>query len=316
MSRSRFGSLFSLSGATGPLIGLLALCVFLTLSTDTFFSLRNFINILDQITVLGILAVGMTFVILIGGIDLSVGSVLALCAMVMGYLAKEAGWPMEAAIAAGLVVAGIAGGVSGSLVAFFRVPAFIATLAMMSAARGLANMVTDGHQIISFPVWFNLMAVIRYGGVITITVAIMLTVFILCWVYLKFTSGGRSLYAIGGNEEVARLAGINVKLHTIGVYVTAAVLSGLAGILLGARLDSVQPQAGFTYELDAIAAVVIGGTSLSGGTGGLAGTAIGVLIIGVLRNGLNLLGVSPFTQQVVIGLVIALAVATEALKKK
>lgn len=316
MLRSRFGSLFSLSGATGPLIGLVLLCVFLSFATDSFFSLRNFINILDQITVLGILAVGMTFVILIGGIDLSVGSVLALCAMVMGYLAKEAGWPMEAAITAGLLVAAFAGAVSGSLVAFFRVPAFIATLAMMSAARGLANMVTDGHQIISFPVWFNLMAVIRYGGVITITVAIMLTVLVLCWVYLKFTSGGRSLYAIGGNAEVARLAGINVKLHTIGVYVTAAVLSGLAGILLGARLDSVQPQAGFTYELDAIAAVVIGGTSLSGGTGGLAGTAIGVLIIGILRNGLNLLGVSPFTQQVVIGVVIALAVATEALKKK
>ncbi|WP_191599974.1 ABC transporter permease [Marinomonas algicola] len=316
MLRSRLNASFSLSGSTGPLIGLLLLCVFLSFMTESFFSLRNFVNILDQITVLGILAVGMTFVILIGGIDLSVGSILALSGMIMGFLAKEIGWPMEAAIAAGLVGAGFAGLISGSLIAFFRVPAFIATLAMMSAARGLANMVSDGHQIISFPAWFNLMAVIRYGGIITITVAIMLAVFAICWAYLRFTSGGRSLYAIGGNSEVARLAGIKVKLHTVGVYVFAAVLSGVAGVLLGARLDSVQPQAGVSYELDAIAAVVIGGTSLSGGTGSLVGTIIGVLIIGVLRNGLNLLGVSPFMQQVVIGLVIALAVSIEALKKR
>lgn len=316
-NRTGLGSIAGIfSGTTGPLIGLFVLVVYLSLATDTFFTVRNFLNILDQITVLGILAIGMTFVILIGGIDLAVGSILALCIMVMGHLAKEAGMPMWLAIMLGLTVAGFAGGVSGVLIAYFRVPAFIATLAMMSAARGLANMVTDGHQIISFPAWFNLMALIRHGGYITTTVAIMLIVFVACWIYLRFTSGGRSLYAIGGNEEVARLAGINVKLHTVGVYVVSGALAGLAGIMLGARLDSVQPSAGFTYELDAIAAVVIGGTSLSGGTGGLTGTAIGVLIIGVLRNGLNLLGVSPFTQQVVIGVVIALAVAAEALKKK
>lgn len=316
-NNSRFSGLTRVfAGTTGPLIGLLLLVIYLSFATDTFFTLRNFLNILDQITVLGILAIGMTFVILIGGIDLAVGSILALCGMVMGHLAKEAGLPMWAAIGAGLAVAGLAGGVSGVLIAFFRVPAFIATLAMMSAARGLANMVTEGHQIISFPIWFNLMAIIRHGGYLTITVGVMLVVFVVCWLYMRFTSGGRSLYAIGGNEEVARLAGINVKFHTVGVYVVSGLLAGLAGILLGARLDSVQPSAGFTYELDAIAAVVIGGTSLSGGTGGLTGTAIGVLIIGVLRNGLNLLGVSPFTQQVVIGVVIALAVAAEAFKKK
>lgn len=316
-SRAVLGGLGRIfSGTTGPLVGLLLLVAYLSIATDTFFTVRNFLNILDQITVLGILAIGMTFVILIGGIDLAVGSILALCIMVMGHLAKEAGLPMWLAITLGLTVAGIAGGVSGTLVAYFRVPAFIATLAMMSSARGLANMVTDGQQIISFPPWFNLMALIRYGGYITITVAVMFIVFAICWIYLRFTSGGRSLYAIGGNEEVARLAGINVKLHTVGVYVVSGLLAGLAGIMLGARLDSVQPSAGFTYELDAIAAVVIGGTSLSGGIGGLTGTAIGVLIIGVLRNGLNLLSVSPFTQQVVIGLVIALAVAAEALKKK
>ena len=144
----------------------------------------------------------------------------------------------------------------------------------------------------------------------------MLVVFLAGWLFLRYSSGGRTLYAVGGNPEVARLAGINVKLATIGVYVMSALLAGLAGIVLAARLDSVQPSSGFTYELDTIAAVVIGGTSLSGGTGGIAGTLVGVLIIGVLRNGLNLLGVSPFTQQVVIGVVIALAVAAEALRKK
>jgi ribose transport system permease protein len=314
--RVSFGRLFSLRGATGPLVGLVLLCIFLSFATDSFLSVRNLLNILDQITVLGIMAVGMTFVILIGGIDLAVGSVLALAMMVMGYLSNDMGLPLQLAIVVALLVGAGSGAISGLLVTAFGVPAFIATLAMMSVARGLANMITDGQQIVGFPGWFNLMAIIRYGGFLTLTVALMLVVFAIGWAFLRYTSAGRSLYAIGGNAEVARLAGINVKLATIGVYVVSGLLAGLAGVVLAARLDSVQPSSGFTYELDTIAAVVIGGTSLSGGTGGIPGTIIGVLIIGVLRNGLNLLGVSPFTQQVVIGVVIALAVAAEALKKK
>jgi ribose transport system permease protein len=314
--RPSLGRLFSFRGATGPLVGLVLLCIFLSFATDSFLSVRNLLNILDQITVLGIMAVGMTFVILIGGIDLAVGSVLALAMMVMGYLSNDMGLSLQLAMVVALVVAAGTGAVSGLLVTAFGVPAFIATLAMMSVARGLANMITDGQQIVGFPAWFNLMAIIRHGGFLTATVALMIVVFALGWAFLRYTSAGRSLYAIGGNAEVARLAGINVKLATIGVYVVSGLLAGLAGIVLAARLDSVQPSSGFTYELDTIAAVVIGGTSLSGGTGGIPGTIIGVLIIGVLRNGLNLLGVSPFTQQVVIGLVIALAVAAEALKKK
>jgi len=312
----RFASLFSLRGATGPLLGLLLLCVFLSIATDPFLTTRNFLNILDQVTVLGIMAVGMTFVILIGGIDLAVGSVLALAMMVMGYLANELGMALPLAIVFALLAAAFAGLISGLLITSFGVPAFISTLAMMSVARGLANMITDGQQIVGFPGWFNLLAIIRYGGFLTVTVGLMLVVFLAGWLFLRYSSGGRTLYAVGGNPEVARLAGINVKLATIGVYVMSALLAGLAGIVLAARLDSVQPSSGFTYELDTIAAVVIGGTSLSGGTGGIAGTLVGVLIIGVLRNGLNLLGVSPFTQQVVIGVVIALAVAAEALRKK
>lgn len=307
---------FSVSGATGPLVGLLLLCVFLSFATDSFLSVRNFLNILDQITVLGIMAVGMTFVILIAGIDLSVGSVMALSMMVLGYLSVEAGMPMSVAIAGGLAASAVVGAVAGLLITEFRVPAFIATLAMMSIARGLANMITNGSQIIGFPPWFNMGAIIRWGGFLTMTVAVMLVVFVLAILFQRYRQGGRILYAIGGNPEVARLAGINVKRVTVLVYTVCAVLSGLAGVLLAARLDSVQPSSGVAYELDAIAAVVIGGTSLSGGTGGVGGTIIGVLIIGVLRNGLNLLSVSPFLQAVIIGLVIVLAVAAETFKQR
>jgi len=314
--KTRIAEWFSLSGATGPLIGLILLCAFLSFATDSFLSFRNFLNIADQITVLGIMAVGMTFVILIGGIDLSVGSVLALAMMVLGYLNVEAGLPMSLAIPGALLAAALCGAASGLMITVFAVPAFIATLAMMSIARGLANMITDGSQIIGFPAWFNMGAIIRNFGFLTMTVAVMLVVFVLAILFLRFREEGRSLYAIGGNAEVARLAGINVKLTTVMVYVVCALLSGLAGVLLAARLDSVQPSSGVAYELDAIAAVVIGGTSLSGGTGSVVGTIIGVLVIGVLRNGLNLLSVSPFVQAVVIGLVIVLAVAAETFKHR
>jgi ribose transport system permease protein len=288
----------------------------LSLATDSFLSFRNFLNIADQITVLGIMAVGMTFVILIGGIDLSVGSILALSMMVLGYLNVSAGYPMGVAIIGALLASALAGTVSGLLITEFRVPAFIATLAMMSIARGLANMITNGSQIIGFPTWFNLGAIIRHFGFLTMTVAVMIVVFAVAILFLRYRQEGRVLYAIGGNSEVARLAGINVRLTTVMVYMMCALLSGLAGILLAARLDSVQPSSGVAYELDAIAAVVIGGTSLSGGTGSVMGTIIGVLIIGVLRNGLNLLSVSPFLQAVIIGLVIVLAVAAETFKHR
>ncbi|GES41183.1 ribose ABC transporter permease [Rhizobium dioscoreae] len=315
-SRPSVAWLRKLTGATGPLVGLLALCVFLSLSTDAFLSLRNGLNILDQITVLGIMAVGMTFVILIGGIDLSVGSVLALSMMVMGWTANIAGLPLAAGIVVALAASAVSGLIVGLLVTLFRVPAFIATLAMMSAARGVANMITDGQQIVGFPDWFMMLAIDRHFGVLTATVFLMLAVVAVAWVFLHFRSEGRMLYAVGGNPEVARLAGINVQLVTIAVYVASAVLAGLAGIVLAARLDSVQPSSGFGYELDTIAAVVIGGTSLSGGSGGIGGTLIGVLIIGVLRNGLNLLNVSPFLQQVIIGIVIVLAVGAETIRRR
>jgi len=310
------GALALLRGATGPLIGLVLLCVFLSFSTDSFLSVRNLLNVMDQITVLGVMAIGMTLVILIGGIDLSVGSVLALSGMVMGYLGDNLGWPFVIAIPIALVVSAACGLVSGLMVTRLSIPAFIATLAMMSIARGVASIITNGEQIVGFPDWFSNLAIIRHFGFLTVTVGVMIAITIIAWVVLQFRPAGRALYAIGGSQEVARLAGIPVRQYTIWVYVICAALAGLAGVILSARLDSAQPSSGLGYELDTIAAVVIGGASLSGGLGGIGGTAVGVLIIGFLRNGLNLLQVSPFVQQVIIGVVIAVAVAADTLRNK
>jgi ribose transport system permease protein len=316
-TESRSGRAFAfVRGATGPLIGLVLLCVFLSFSTDTFLSMRNFLNVMDQITVLGVMAIGMTLVILIGGIDLSVGSVLALSGMVMGYLGNNRQWPFVIAILVALVASAACGLTSGLMVTRLRMPAFIATLAMMSIARGIASIITNGEQIVGFPDWFSNLAIIRHFGFLTVTVGLMVAITVIAWIVLSFRPVGRALYALGGSQEVARLAGIPVRQYTTWVYVICGALAGLAGVILSARLDSSQPSSGLGYELDTIAAVVIGGASLSGGVGSIGGTAVGVLIIGFLRNGLNLLQVSPFVQQVVIGVVIAVAVAADTMRNR
>ena len=316
-TESRSGRAFAfVRGATGPLIGLVLLCVFLSFSTDTFLSMRNFLNVMDQITVLGVMAIGMTLVILIGGIDLSVGSVLALSGMVMGYLGNNRQWPFVIAILVALVASAACGLTSGLMVTRLRMPAFIATLAMMSIARGIASIITNGEQIVGFPDWFSNLAIIRHFGFLTVTVGLMVAITVIAWIVLSFRPVGRALYALGGSQEVARLAGIPVRQYTMWVYVICGALAGLAGVILSARLDSSQPSSGLGYELDTIAAVVIGGASLSGGVGSIGGTAVGVLIIGFLRNGLNLLQVSPFVQQVVIGVVIAVAVAADTMRNR
>jgi len=302
--------------ASAPALSLAALCILFGLSTPAFLTARNLLNVIDQLTVLGIMALGMTAVIVIGGIDLSVGSVLALSMMVMGWLSNVYGIPMQLAIVAALATGGVCGMTSGLLITRANLPAFIATLAVMSIARGLANMVTDGSQIVGYVGWFSNLSVVRYGGVISATVALFLLLTMAAFVFMKYRAGGRALYAIGGNPEVARLAGIPVKRVTVFVYTACGVLAGLAGVVMSTRLDSSQPSGGLGYELDTIAAVVIGGASLSGGIGSVWGTVMGVLTIGVLRNGLNLLGISPFVQQVVIGVVIVLAVALDSNTRK
>ena len=305
-----------LSGAQGPLIGLILLCVVFALTSDVFLSLRNALNVIDQVTTLGILALGMTGVIIIGGIDLSVGSILALSIMVLGWLPQDYGVPFPLALLLCVLAGGICGVVNGLLVTKARLPAFIATLTMMSVARGLANITTDGQQVVGYPDWFTALATDRHLGVLSATVGLFILLALAAWVFLRYRATGRSLYAIGGSAEVARLAGIKVQKLTVGVYTVSGLLAGVAAAVMAARLDSSQPSAGLGYELDAIAAVVIGGASLSGGIGSIAGTVVGVFIIGVLHNGLNLLGISPFIQQVVIGVVIAVAVTFDTLRRR
>ena len=305
-----------LIGVQGPLIGLVALCIIFSIATSAFLSFRNLLNVLDQVTVLGILSIGMTAVIILGGIDLSVGSVLAFSMMIMGWLSHEMNVPLLLAVLLALAIGALCGWANGLLITRAKLPAFIATLAMMTISRGLANIITDGRQIVSYPDWFDSFATVRYFGFLSLTVALAIVLVIAGWVFLRYRSAGRELYAIGGSGEVARLAGIRVRKMTTLVYVASGLLSGLAGVVLASRLDSSQPSAGLGYELDAIAAVVIGGASLSGGVGGIGGTVVGVLIIGVLHNGLNLTGVSPFIQQIVIGVVIALAVSSDTLRRR
>lgn len=311
--RIRFSTL---KGPQGSILGLILLCIGFSFASEYFFSVRNALNILDQVTVLGITAIGMTAVIITGGIDLSVGSVLALAMMMTGWLERHLGVPLGLAIFLGIFAGGLCGLSSGILVVWARLPAFIATLSMMSVARGLANILTDGRQVVGFPEWFTNFSTFRYFGFLSATMLVFVTLALIAAAYLKYRAGGRNLYAIGGSVEVARLAGINVNRSILAVYTASGALAGIAGMTLAARLDSSQPSAGIALELDTIAAVVIGGASLSGGGGSMSGTIVGVLIIGVLRNGLNLMGVSPFFQMVVIGAVIAIAVAFDTLGSK
>ena len=299
-----------------PLLSLIALSLAFASLSSVFLTTRNLLNVIDQLTVLGVMALGMTAVIVIGGIDLSVGSVLALSMMVMGWVSNVVGLPMPVAILIGLLVGALCGAFSGLLVVKVNLPPFIATLAVMSIARGLANIITDGSQIVGYPAWFSALSIERYFGVISVSVGLFLLLTLVAGIFMKYRAAGRALYAIGGSSEVARLAGIPVKRVTLGVYTVCGLLSGLAGVIMSTRLDSSQPSGGLGYELDTIAAVVIGGASLSGGVGSIFGTLMGVLTIGVLRNGLNLIGTSPFVQQIVIGVVIILAVMFDANKRK
>jgi ribose transport system permease protein len=305
-----------LTGSRGPALALIVLAVALTIYSPFFLTKDNLLNVIDQVTVLGILALGMTAVIVIGGIDLSVGSVLALAMMVLGWLSHEGGLPVGIAVLGALAVGAAAGSVNGVLTTYAKLPAFIATLAMLSVARGLANVITDGQQIVGFPRSFDDFASSRLFGWISATVAVLIVLYLAGHAFLRYRANGRALYAVGGSPEVARLAGLQVRKLTIAVYTATGLLAGVAAVILAMRLDSAQPSAATGYELDTIAAVVIGGASLSGGVGSVGGTALGVLIIGVLRNGLSLMSVSPFVQQIVIGVVIALAVMLDVLRRK
>ena len=298
----------------GTLSGLFGLCVVLWALTPHFLTVSNLLNVAEQAAIIAIVAVGMTFVIITGGIDLSVGSVLAFAGVVMAsVLHLEVPLPLALAVALGTGL--FCGLVNGLLITVGRLPPFIATLGMMSVARGTALMFTEGRPVSGFSGGFRSLATGELLG-IPVSVVIMVGVYVVAHFVLTRTKLGRYTYAIGGNEEAALLSGVNVKLYKAAVYGIAGMLSGLAAVILTARLNSAQPIAGMMYELDAIAATVIGGTSLLGGEGTVVGTLIGALIMAVLRNGLNLLGVSSFIQQVVIGSVIIAAVLIDMWLKR
>ncbi|GFK32547.1 ribose ABC transporter permease [Vibrio cholerae] len=295
------------------LIALLFLVVVVSFLNPNFFTVDNLLNILRQTSVNAIIAVGMTLVILTAGIDLSVGSVLALCgAFAATLVAMEV--PVLVAVSTALLAGAALGAISGIIIAKGKVQAFIATLVTMTLLRGVTMVYTDGRPISTgFTdtadtfAWFGT----GYALGIPVPVWLMVVVFAGAWYLLNHTRFGRYVYAVGGNESATRLSGINVDRVKIGVYAICGLLAALAGIIVTSRLSSAQPTAGMGYELDAIAAVVLGGTSLMGGKGRIMGTLIGALIIGFLNNALNLLDVSSYYQMIAKAVVILLAVLVD-----
>ncbi|MET8057141.1 ABC transporter permease/substrate-binding protein [Streptomyces microflavus] len=298
----------------GALSALVVLVVAMSLLSGDFLTTQNLLNVGVQAAVTAILAFGVTFVIVSAGIDLSVGSVAALSATVLAWSATSAGVPVVLAVVLAIVTGIACGFVNGALISYGKLPPFIATLAMLSIARGLSLVISQGSPI-AFPDSVSRLGD-TLGGWLPVPVLVMIAMGLITALILGRTFIGRSMYAIGGNEEAARLSGLRVKRQKIVIYVLSGLFAAVAGIVLASRLVSAQPQAAQGYELDAIAAVVIGGASLAGGVGKASGTLIGALILAVLRNGLNLLSVSAFWQQVVIGVVIALAVLLDTLRRK
>lgn len=298
-----------------PIVGLTLLVVVITIMNQQFLSPDNLLNLLRQVSINGLIAFGMTFVILTGGIDLSVGSILAFSSAMTALIITSGVDPMFAVLL-GCLVGIIAGAINGLLITAGGMAPFIATLATMTIYRGATLVVTDGNPITGLgdSLMFQLFGKGYFFG-IPVPAVTMAVTFVILYIILNKTVFGRETYAIGGNETAAALSGIKVNRRKIMIYALSGLMSALAGIILASRLDSAQPTAGETYELDAIAAVVLGGTSLMGGKGRIIGTLIGVLIIGVLNNGLNLVGVSSFYQQIIKGLVIVVAVLIDRKNK-
>ncbi len=295
-------------------IGLLVLCFILSVMSPVFLTTDNITNVITQCTVNAIVALGMTVVVITGGIDLSVGSVLAVAGIVMAMLLKG-GYPVPLAMLVCLVIGAFCGFLNGVMITRGKLPPFIATLGMMSMARGIALVISNGRAISSFGPGLRFVGIGQIGG-IPVQIMVMVVLYIIIFYLLRYREFGRYIYAIGGNEETTRLSGVNVRRYKTLAYMLSGAITGCAAIVLTAKLNSAQPIAGTGYELDAIAAAVIGGTSLSGGVGKVQGTIIGAIIMSVLRNGLNLLNVSSYWQQFIIGLVIVGAVLMDTLQKK
>lgn len=299
----------------GILIGFVALCVALSIISPAFLTEANILNILRQVSTNANLALGMTLVIIICGIDLSVGSIVALSGTVTGGLIAFSGVPISIAVLIGILVGTLAGAFNGVVVAYTGIPSFIVTLAMLNIARGAAYVYTGGQPIRVMNEGFNVLGA-GYLGPIPLPVIYSFIFLVITFLILNKTKLGRHIYAVGGNKEAARFTGIKIKKVEIFVYTFSGFLAAFSGVVLAARMFSGQPTVGNGFELDAIAAVVLGGTSMTGGIGKIGGTLIGVLVIGVLNNGLNLLNINSFWQLIIKGIVILAAVYVDMMKKR
>lgn len=290
----------------GIVIALILICTALSFRSPHFLTWPNLITVARQISLNGILAVGVTFVLLTGGVDLSLGSLVALTGVVAASFAHPGDYPLIIPVMAGILAGMACGAANGVVITRGRVAPFIVTLGMMTIARGLALVVSGGKPVSNMSP-----SMTRLGGDflgLPIPVLVLCGISAISWLFLKNIRLGRYIYAVGGNENAARAAGINVNSVKLFAYTICGAMAGLAGVILAARITTGQPNAGLAYELDAIAAAVIGGTSLSGGIGGVGGTLLGALLMGVINNGLDLLNVSSYYQQIVKGVIIVGAV--------
>lgn len=305
-------------GRLGPVIALLLACAFFASQSDRFLSLQNFSLIMSQVMVIGVIAIGQTLIILTAGIDLSCGMVMALGGIVMTKLAADFGLSAPVAMAAGLAATMAFGLLNGLLVTRVKLPPFIVTLGTLNIAFAITQLYSSSQTITDIPAGMTWLSGTFSVGQTQVShgVVLMLALYLLAWFWLRETAPGRHVYAVGNNPEAARLTGINTDRVLLGVYVLAGAAYGLAAMLSVARTGAGDPNAGQTDNLDAITAVVLGGTSLFGGRGLILGTLVGALIVGVFRNGLTLMGVSSVYQILVTGILVILAVATDQLSSK
>lgn len=293
---------------------LILMCIVLAIASDKFLTVRNLMSIVKQISIQSIVAIGMTMIIISGNIDLSVGSLVALCSVV-GAMMMNKGVPAVVAIVASLVIGALAGFITGGVTAKLKLHSFLVTLALMTAFRGLAQTLTNGRPVAGLPSSFGKIASANIGPV-PILVIYMIVLYAIFMYMMKYTAFGRSIYAVGSNQESARLSGINIDMVKTMVFVISGALCGLAGVLLTAKVRSGDPTCANGWEMDTIAGAIIGGTDMMGGEGKLGGTIIGLLFVGILANGMVLLGVSAYMQSVIKGLVIFLAVIINSVQKR
>ena len=295
-------------------IFLVLMCIILAIASDKFLTVTNLMTIIKQISIQSIVAIGMTMIIISGNIDLSVGSLVALCS-VSGAMIMNKGLPMVVAIIASILIGALAGFVTGGVTAKLKLHSFLVTLSLMTALRGLAQTMTNGRPVAGLPSAFGKIASASIGPV-PLLVIYMIVLYAIFMYVMKYTAFGRSIYAVGSNQESARLSGINIEMVKTMVFVISGALCGIAGVLLTAKVRSGDPTCANAWEMDTIAGAIIGGTDMNGGEGKLGGTIIGLLFVGILANGMVLLGVSAYMQSVIKGLVIFMAVIINSIQKR